>query len=86
MLIAAPAMSQQPTEHRPANGGGTIHIEGPAGFEFNKAGPNVTFRRTGGGLPRPTQPICSPIPMRDPRKLLLGFIARPVPPAVAGRI
>jgi hypothetical protein len=61
MLAAAPALAQQPVAdpsqadaraiHEQAvgpDGGSTIRIEGPAGFEFQQVGPNVTFRRAGG--------------------------------------
>ena len=95
MLVAAPAMSQQPAdpsqadariiheEAQPLFEPPTIRIEGPAGFEVQQVGPNVTFRRTG-GLPRPysTDLLAGPVPS----KYWLGIQCSPVPAALRSHV
>jgi membrane-associated protease RseP (regulator of RpoE activity) len=86
MLVAAPVLAADPSQaearaiHEEAvgpNGAGTIHIEGPAGFEFQQVGPNVTFRRAGGGLPRPYATDLFADTMQS--KYWLGVHCAPVP-------
>ncbi len=79
MLIAAPAMSQQPAKP-PQTNVGTIRIEAGPGVQFQQVGPNVTFRRLGqsdsGVLSREF----------TPRKYWLGIHCMSVPPALRAHV
>jgi len=88
MLIAAPAMSQQPAESAKV-AGGVIKVEGQPAIEFQQVGPNVTFRRIE-AADEGRQQVGTPYPGRsystaligDPRlpsKYWLGIQCSPVP-------
>jgi membrane-associated protease RseP (regulator of RpoE activity) len=79
MLIAGPAMSQQPAGPPPAKVG-TIHVEAQPGLVIQQSGPNVTLRQTG-------QPDSS-APSREfvPRNYWLGINCMPVPPALRAHV
>lgn len=72
MFMVAPALSQQKAEP-PKNKTGATQVEASSGFEFQKSGPNVTFRQLGQPFPTATTNesvssqywlgiYCSPVP------------------------